>query len=59
MIAGGVVELLLGVPAERKELEPVARQLSAVTATQVPRATLPQARYSPSCNPSGIGSAAS
>ncbi|HEX2317514.1 MAG TPA: MFS transporter [Streptosporangiaceae bacterium] len=58
MIVGGVVELLLGVPAERKELEQVARPLTAVTATQVPRATLPQAHYSPSSRPGGTGSAA-
>jgi MFS family permease len=58
MILGGVVELLLGVPAERKELEEIARPLTAVATTQVPRATWPKTHYSPSCNPSGIGSAA-
>jgi hypothetical protein len=48
MILGGIVELLLGVPAERRELEQVARPLTAVSAAQVPRATLPKAHYSPS-----------
>jgi MFS family permease len=48
MIAGGIVELLLGVAAERRELEQVARPLSAVTDTQIPRAPLPKAHYSPS-----------
>jgi hypothetical protein len=48
MIAGGIVELLLGVAAERRGLEQVARPLSAVTDTQVPRAPLPKAHYSPS-----------
>ena len=33
MIAGGIVELLLGVPAERKSLEEVASPLSAVDVT--------------------------
>jgi hypothetical protein len=37
------VELLLGVAAERKELEQIARPLTAVTATQVPRAPMPRA----------------
>jgi hypothetical protein len=48
MIAGGIVELLLGVAAERKELEQVTLPLSAVTTTQVPRAPLPTTHYSPS-----------
>jgi hypothetical protein len=48
MIVGGITELLLGVPAERKEPEQVAHPLTAVTATQVPRAPLPRAQYSPS-----------
>jgi hypothetical protein len=47
MIAGGIVELLLGVAAERKELEQIARPLTAITATQVPRAPMPRAHYSP------------
>jgi MFS family permease len=51
MIVGGIVELLLGVAAERRGLEQVARPLSAVTATQVPRAPLPKAHYSPSSYP--------
>ena len=38
MILGGVVELLLGVPAERMPLEAVARPLSLVPVTAVPRA---------------------
>ena len=42
MIVGGIVELLLGVAAERKELEQIARPLTAVTATQVPRAPMPE-----------------
>jgi MFS family permease len=51
MIVGGIVELLLGVAAERRGLEQVARPLSAVTDTQVPRAPLPKAHYSPSSYP--------
>jgi MFS family permease len=47
MIVGGVVELLLGVAAEGKELEQIARPLSSVTAAQVPRAPLSCAQYSP------------
>jgi hypothetical protein len=47
MIAGGIVELLLGVAAERKELERIARPLTAITATQLPRAPMPRAHYSP------------
>jgi hypothetical protein len=58
MIVGGIVELLLGVPAERRQLEQVAQPLSAVTAAQVPRATLPRANYSPSSKPAGPSSAA-
>jgi len=52
------VELLLGVAAERKELEQVPRPLTAVTATQVPRAPVPRAHYSPSSKPAGHASAA-
>jgi len=58
MIVGGIVELLLGVAAERKELEQIARPLTAVTATQVPRAPMPRAHYSPSSKPGGPSSAA-
>jgi MFS family permease len=53
MIVGGIVELLLGVAAERRQLEQVARPLSAVTAAQIPRAPLPQSHYSPSSEPGG------
>jgi MFS family permease len=56
MIVGGIVELLLGVPAERRQLEQVARPLTAVTTAQVPRATLPKANYSPSSKPAGPSS---
>jgi MFS family permease len=38
MVIGGIVELVLGVPAERKPLEAVARPLSVVPGTAVPRA---------------------
>jgi MFS family permease len=58
MILGGIVELLLGIRAERRGLEQVARPLTAVAASQVPRATLPQANYSPSSKPAGPSSAA-
>jgi MFS family permease len=50
MIAGGAVELLLGVPAQKQPLEAVARPLSAV-------APLHKAAYSPGMQPSGTGSA--
>jgi hypothetical protein len=36
MIVGGFVELVLGIPAERKPLEAVARPLSLVTGSAVP-----------------------
>jgi len=52
------VELLLGVAAERKELEQIARPLTAVTATQVPRALMPRYHYSPTSKPGGPSSAA-
>jgi MFS family permease len=58
MIVGGIVELLLGVAAERKELEQITRPLTAVTATQVPRAPMPRAHYSPNSRPGGPSSAA-
>jgi MFS family permease len=58
MIVGGIVELLLGVAGERKELEQIARPLTAVTATQVPRAPMPRAHYSPSSKPGGPSSVA-
>jgi hypothetical protein len=51
MIIGGVTELLLGVPAQQKPLEAVARPLSVV-------APLQQAAYSPSMQPSGTGASA-
>ena len=57
-ILGGIVELLLGVAAERKEPEQIARPLTAVTATQIPRAPMPRAHYSPSSKPGGPSSAA-
>jgi len=46
MIVGGVTELLLGVPAQQKPLEAIARPLSAI-------APLHKAAYSPSMRPSG------
>ena len=58
MIVGGIVELLLGVAAERKELEQIARPLTALTATQVPRALMPRYHYSPTSKPGGPSSAA-
>lgn len=58
MIVGGIVELLLGVAAERKELEQIARPLTAVTATQVRRTPMPRAHYSPTSKPGGPSSAA-
>ena len=58
MIAGGLVEVLLGVQAEGKELEQVARPLSAVTAPQVPRAPLAPAHYSQAGKPPGPSSVA-
>ena len=51
MIVGGVVELLLGVAAEGKELEQVARPLTAVPASQVPRAPMPRGQYLPHTTP--------
>ena len=57
-ILDGIVELLLGVAAERKELEQIARPLTAVTTTQVPRAPMPRAHYSPSSKLGGPSSAA-
>jgi hypothetical protein len=47
MILGGVVELVLGIPAERKPLEAVARPLSLVPATAVPRAAGATTAFSP------------
>ena len=47
MILGGVVELLLGIPAERKPLEDVARPLSLVPGTAVPRAAGATTAFSP------------
>jgi MFS family permease len=46
MIIGGLVELLLGVPAQERPLETIARPLSAV-------APLHKAAYSPGMQPSG------
>jgi MFS family permease len=57
MIVGGIVELLLGVAAERKELEQIARPLTAVTTTRVPRAPMPKAHYSPGSKQGGPASA--
>ncbi len=51
MIIGGVTELLLGVPAQQKPLEAVARPLSVV-------APLHKAAYSPGMRPSGTGASA-
>jgi MFS family permease len=47
MILGGVVEVVLGVNAENEELEQIARPLSAVSSTRVPRAPMPKAGYAP------------
>jgi hypothetical protein len=58
MIVGGIVKVPLGVPAERRELEQVARPLTAVTASQVPGATPPKAHYSPSSKLAGPASSA-
>ena len=51
MIVGGVVELLLGVAAEGKELEQVARPLTAVPVSQAPRAPMPRGQYVPHTTP--------
>jgi Sugar (and other) transporter len=51
MIIGGVVELLIGVPAQQQPLEAIARPLSAV-------APLHKAAYSPGMLPSGTGTSA-
>jgi hypothetical protein len=51
MIVGGVTELLLGVPAQQKPLEAIARPLSAI-------APLHKAAYSPRMRPSGTGASA-
>ena len=51
MIPGGVVELWLGVPAQQKPLEAIARPLSVV-------APLHKAAYSPGMRPSGTGASA-
>jgi MFS family permease len=48
MIVGGVVEVLLGVKAEGRGLEQLARPLTQVTSRQIPRAPAPKAFYSPS-----------
>jgi MFS family permease len=47
MVIGGIVELVLGVPAERKPLEAVARPLSVVLTTAVPRAAGAATTFSP------------
>jgi MFS family permease len=47
MVAGGLVEIALGVSAERKPLEAVALPLSAVPSTAVPRATGATTVFSP------------
>jgi MFS family permease len=46
MIVGGIVELLLGVEAEGRELEQVARPLTAVGGTRVSRAPIAKAHFS-------------
>ena len=43
VIAGGIVKVLLGVKAEGRQLEQVARPPTAVTTTRCPRAPLPKA----------------
>jgi predicted MFS family arabinose efflux permease len=47
MILGGAVELVLGIPAERKPLEAVARPLSLIPSTAVPRAAGATTAFSP------------
>ncbi|RSM55852.1 MFS transporter [Actinoplanes sp. ATCC 53533] len=47
MIIGGVVEIVLGVPAERKPLEAIALPLSALPETAVPRAAGATTTFSP------------
>lgn len=58
MVIGGIVELLPGLAAESGELEQVAHPLTAVSVTQVRRAPMPRANYSPSSKPAGHSSAA-
>ena len=47
MIVGGIVEIILGVAAERKPLEAVARPLSMVSSTAIPRAAGATTAFSP------------
>ncbi len=47
MILGGLVEILFGIVAERKSLESVARPLSLVSGTAVPRAAGATTAFSP------------
>lgn len=47
MILGGIVAVILGVNAENQELEQIARPLTAVPPTRVPRAPMPKAGYAP------------
>ncbi|MGI5286382.1 MFS transporter [Nonomuraea polychroma] len=47
MVVGGIVEILLGVRAERRPLEAVARPLSAIPGTAVPRAAGATTTFSP------------
>ncbi len=47
MVIGGITEIILGVPAERKPLEAVARPLSMVPSTAVPRAAGATTAFSP------------
>ena len=47
MILGGIVELAIGISAERKPLEAVARPLSLVPSTAVPRAPGATTAFSP------------
>ena len=48
MILGGIVELVIGISAERKPLEAVARPLSLVPSTAIPRASGATTAFSPS-----------
>jgi hypothetical protein len=48
MIIGGIVELLLGVPAQQQPVEAIAQPLSAVAPPH-------KAAYSPGMLPSGTG----
>jgi hypothetical protein len=58
MIDGGVVELLLGVAAERKELERVARPVTPSPPLRSRGRSVPRAHYSPSSKSAGHASTA-